>query len=509
MPALKSFFVLATFVVFCNARLPYSQAAEPGDLKEKVWTVTPRGSKSKPSEPKQSIEPIRWRPAQGNPQAALVEELPTAEPPALKTVSRPSSRSRHARFDSINSILPVQFIASLSPLGSRSCDELGCDDIGCDSVRCGGTCDGLNCNGCARTYYWGRVDYLYWWLDGSNVPPLVTTSPVGTGRADAGVLGLSTTGVLVGANQFGESGQSGGRIEFGRWFPDRGNLGWHFAYLGLSDAKDNFAFSSPSVPILARPFFSVEPASVGQNAELVSFPGELEGNVAVGSSTSYDAAEFMFRWIVANNAGRKLHLTAGFQYNGLEDDLRINDFRRVIGGQSSLAIGTTLTENDRFQADNRFGGVALGVLGSSCSGRTTLDWGMRLGLGNNRSKVSISGATTATVPTNGGPDTVVTTTGGLLAQGTNIGSYENDTFAVVPELHFDVGYHLYPQVRLLAGYRFVYWSQVARAAEQIDTSLNLSQLDPAGLVGEPRPQFNLRLTDFWAQGLNVGLDYRF
>jgi hypothetical protein len=50
---------------------------------------------------------------------------------------------------------------------------------------------------------------------------------------------------------------------------------------------------------------------------------------------------------------------------------------------------------------------------------------------------------------------------------------------------------------------------VARAAEQIDPGVNLSQLDPSGLDGEPRPRFDLKQTDFWAQGVSVGVDYRF
>ena len=50
---------------------------------------------------------------------------------------------------------------------------------------------------------------------------------------------------------------------------------------------------------------------------------------------------------------------------------------------------------------------------------------------------------------------------------------------------------------------------MARAAEQIDPAVNLSQLDPGGLVGEPRPQFHLKPNDFWAQGLSVGVDFRY
>jgi hypothetical protein len=59
------------------------------------------------------------------------------------------------------------------------------------------------------------------------------------------------------------------------------------------------------------------------------------------------------------------------------------------------------------------------------------------------------------------------------------------------------------------GYSLVYWSKVIRAGEQIDLNVNPSQFPPGDLVGAPQPQFRAVTTDFWAQGLNFGLDFRF
>lgn len=362
---------------------------------------------------------------------------------------------------------------------------------------------------CRVDQYWARADYLYWWFDGAAAPPLVTTSDPGTGRADAGILGLASTGLLLGNETIGDSGSSGGRIEFGRWFPSRGNLGWHVAYLGVGNVEDHTTFNSDSTAILARPFYNVEPGATGPNAELIALPGELEGNVSVLHSTSLDGFEFMFRQMLASGPKRRLQVVAGYQTNGLDDELSIRDFKRVIGAGSGLAIGTTLTESDRFETENQFHGAAVGVLASTRNCRWTMDLGMQLAFGTNRANVRINGSTTSSVPVAGGANSVATSPGGLLALGTNLGSYEKDAFAVIPQLHVGVGYDWNPRLRMLFGYHFLYWSQLARAAEQIDPGLNLSQLDPAGLNGEPRPQFNMRLTDFWAQGLNAGLEYRF
>ncbi len=55
------------------------------------------------------------------------------------------------------------------------------------------------------------ADYLYYSLDGMDLPALVTTSPVGTAAANIGVIGGNTQ-TLFGANEINDGGRSGGRI---------------------------------------------------------------------------------------------------------------------------------------------------------------------------------------------------------------------------------------------------------------------------------------------------------
>src|SRR5437588_12407155 len=43
---------------------------------------------------------------------------------------------------------------------------------------------------------WFTADYLHGWMQPAHLPPLVTTSPQGTARTSAGVLGLPTTSLL-------------------------------------------------------------------------------------------------------------------------------------------------------------------------------------------------------------------------------------------------------------------------------------------------------------------------
>jgi hypothetical protein len=48
---------------------------------------------------------------------------------------------------------------------------------------------------------WFRAEALLWWSKGSVMPPLVTTSPIGTLPQDAGVLGKNTA-ILLGQRHF-------------------------------------------------------------------------------------------------------------------------------------------------------------------------------------------------------------------------------------------------------------------------------------------------------------------
>ena len=103
---------------------------------------------------------------------------------------------------------------------------------------------------------------------------------------------------------------------------------------------------------------------------------------------------------------------------------------------------------------------------------------MKLALGSTHSRVAIDGTTTTTVP-----GTVpVTYAGGILAQPTNIGVYEQDFFSVMPELGVAVGYDLTCRLRVTCGYTILYWSKVARPGDQIDTELNPSQFPPGRLL---------------------------
>jgi hypothetical protein len=126
-------------------------------------------------------------------------------------------------------------------------------------------------------------------------------------------------------------------------------------------------------------------------------------------------------------------------------------------------------------------------------------------LGDSQQLSDITGATRITLP--GG--TVQSFNGGLLALPTNIGRSRRDRFAVLPEGEVNVAYRLTQSLRVRAGYTLLYLSSVARPGDQIDRAVNSTQLPPNTLRGPALPAFSLHGTDFWAQGVNVGVEYEY
>ena len=85
-------------------------------------------------------------------------------------------------------------------------------------------------------------------------------------------------------------------------------------------------------------------------------------------------------------------------------------------------------------------------------------------------------------------------------------------FSVIPSVEMKLAYQFTERGRAMIGYDFIYWNQVVRPGNQIDRNLNQSQSPIFGggaLVGlaAPLPLFNR--TDFWAHGVNFGLEFRY
>ena len=378
-------------------------------------------------------------------------------------------------------------------------------DDSCAGACPNGTCaDGCGCApgryGCCGPF-WFRGDYLLWWSKGYHVPPLVTTS---TDPADGGILGEPTTSILFGDEEIDFGSQSGGRFWIGCWFDPCRVRGVEFGYFFLGEGSTSFhaASDEDGEPLLSRPFFDTELHE--QNAEPISYPDMWAGEVDVSATSQLYGLEALYRRCLRDSCASRLDFLVGYRYLHLEEGLRITDDLEVIGPGTPYAVGTTVEQLDRFDTTNTFHGAELGIVGRTCLCRWSLELLMKLALGGTRSEAFIDGQTTVTYQ---GSST--TYDGGILALDSNRGAYSTNQFAVVPELGITLGYDLSSRLRATFGYTFLYWSQVARPGDQIDLDVNPLLLPPAQAGGAQRPEFRWVTDDFWAQGMNFGLEYCF
>jgi hypothetical protein len=198
----------------------------------------------------------------------------------------------------------------------------------------------------------------------------------------------------------------------------------------------------------------------------------------------------------------RIDALSGFRYVNFKEDLRISEVNQQVGVTAPIAV----VLNDNFSVRNNFYGGQSGLVGEFRHGPWSLDWFLKVALGNNQQELNINGAQTVTV----GGVPVAAASAGLLAQGTNSGSFSRNEFSVIPEVGLNLGWQATPHIRLYAGYNFLYWTNVLRAADQIDPVLNVnSTVGPPILQRQPpnpaRPAVLFNNTDFWAQGVNFGL----
>jgi hypothetical protein len=363
----------------------------------------------------------------------------------------------------------------------------------CCSDGCCGCCS--QCCHCYDTF--GSAEFLMWWAKGTSLPPLVTTSLPGTPQANAGVLGLNTTSILFGDQIGANKLQGGGRITAGIWLDPDHNVAAGGRFFGLGGDTTRFNQSSTGDPILARPFFN---ATLNQQDALLSaYPGLTRGGVEANLITNnIIGAEAFAEIMMSRDSRRRIDLVGGYQFFRMDDWLEINS-NGVLNQAGNPLNGLRVDVADRFSTHNQFHGGEIGLRGRMARGQWSLNMLGLVGIGNMNQQVTIAGSTTTTL---GGVSN--TAAGGLLTQPSNIGTFERNRFAWIPQLTANVNYHFTPNLSVHLGYNIMWISNVALSGDQIDTTVNLNQP-----VGVNRPAFVFNDQNYWLQGINWGVNWDF
>jgi hypothetical protein len=386
-------------------------------------------------------------------------------------------------------------VTPATPVLSDACFDSACGFLSRWGARLFGCCEPGCCPEPDNCLY-VNAEALLWWIKGTKPPPLVTA-----GSANdqfPGALGQPGTTVLFGGRTIDQDPFGGGRFTLGLWCNECHTLGIEGSFFFLSQQTTRFTASSGGSPVLARPFFN---AGTGiEDAELIAFPNFLAGTVNVGLTTRLLGAEANLRANLCKGCCYRVDLLAGFRFLGLDEDLGINESLRTL-----QVPGGGFAVSDNFNTRNRFYGGQIGLDTELRRGRWFLDLKGKVALGSNNEVVNINGTTVITDPRTG----TSVLSGGLLALSTNSGHFTREMFAVAPEGTIKVGYQFTEYLRAYVGYNFLYMSSVVRPANQIDRVVNTSFLPPATPSLPVRPAFVFKGTDFWAQGVNFGLEFRY
>ena len=345
------------------------------------------------------------------------------------------------------------------------------------------------------------AEYLLWWMkDSPASPPLLST----------GTLGDPDFSVVFGGRDYDTGAQPGGRFTIGY----RLNRDWALEASGFflsSTAVTRTVVSTGALGSarLVIPFFRVDDNREGRLT--MASPGEFQGDVRESLGNSLHGAELNVTRRIAGADRWRLDALAGVRY------LRLRETLSLAGSSVALDVPDVFEVTDVFETTNRFYGAQAGIKAEYGHDRWFAQVTAKVALGVMRQSLDVDG----TLLTNdfndlASPQTFV---GGVFAQPSNIGHYGRDRFAVVPEFGAKVGYRLTPWASLFVGYTFLYASAVARPGNQIDRGVNTTQgmafqtpQTPAPsltLAGPARPAARIRDTDFWAQGLSVGVSFSY
>jgi hypothetical protein len=381
----------------------------------------------------------------------------------------------------------------------------------------------------------------------------------------------NATGTLFG-NEIHNPLSSGARFTLGDWLDNEQTFGVEARYMFLLKTWATFGMG-PNGGVLAIPYTNavsgVEtsyPINLPQTATGFTrvsvnttpdvFVGlynsatleSAAGKLNIRSTSELQGGEANAVWSIGRGANWHLEGIGGFRFIELDETLGIDSTVANVTTQTTqyapalgLPTGNTLVVNqlasvtsriDSFETHNSFSGGQLGLRGEYQWGRFSISAGGQVGLGVMHETVDIDGGTamsgvlTQTPSTNihlaGIPLTVASgasqtitqqsnsTRGGLFAQPTNIGQYTRNAFAVVPEGVLKVNYRFTERVTGSIGYTFLYMSSVAHPGDQINTTVNPTLLTtPPNLSVPPQPIYQFRSADYWAQGINFGVEVRY
>jgi hypothetical protein len=339
---------------------------------------------------------------------------------------------------------------------------------------------------------WAELEFLLWWRSGRFLPPLATGAPGALPQAP----------VLFGGGEVNEQARPGGRLGFGWWLDPCQTVGIGGSFVAVGNARNTFFMDSTQTGFLGRPFFDTDPGAAPgtENTAQVIFnitpppagPGTT-GEFGLVSDSDFMAADAFMRCIWLQGPMSRVDFIFGYQFGRIDESLIIDTLT------ISPTPGPTFTVRDSLLTQNEFHGGHFGLKGQYRWGALGLDLSTKAGFGNMSQRALLAGETDG-----------IAGEGGLLVQPSNAGMHQRDEFSYMHDVGVKLTYYPVEQLKLSVGYSMVFFSDVLRPGDQIETIDGQPAVDSRWFTGQgTRPEFNFNSTHFYLHGLNVGLECRF
>lgn len=361
--------------------------------------------------------------------------------------------------------------------------------MGCEIV-----CD--PCAPCPPMYgymLWAELDFLLWWRSGRYFPALATTPGPGV---------LPGARVLFGDGELTEQARPGGRVNFGMWLEPCQTVGIGGSFLTLGNARASFFADQNQYPnFLAVPFWdtSQPPGSEPNSFPVVNPAVPSIGSISIESNSDFLAADAFMRTLWLQGPVTRVDFIFGYQLARIDEDLLLDTRTEV------QPRGPIIATSDAFLVQNEFHGGHFGLKGQYRWGDLSLDLSAKIGFGNMSQRAQLTGLYREN-------DIIDPARGGFLVHPSNAGEFKRDEFSYMHDVGISLSYYPVERLKLSFGYSMMFFSDVMRPGELIDThgrqpAVDSRQFDtpPAGT----RPIFRFDSTHYYVHGLNAGLEYRF
>jgi hypothetical protein len=335
------------------------------------------------------------------------------------------------------------------------------------------------------------TEYLLWWLREGRLPPTLTTSS----PASQGLLGRPDTRTLYGGDRLEtRHGDrfNGLEVTLAYWLDDTQTLGLEGNAFFLERDSTHFKAVSDGSVLLARPYENPD----GSPASAI-VAGQAPTGPRSGGFVGYSRIELFGE---AAHLVVPLSVSDTFRLEGLGGArfLQMRDRTDLTASGRSLPDQETLFGlEDHYRVENAYYGGEVGLRGELTGGPWSLKLRGEVGLGGDVEQVRAFGVRLVQTPAER-----LVTPAGLTVQASDRGTFDRTAVTMVSEVGCQVGYRLTRHLQVFGGYTFLLWDSPLRSGDQVDTVVNTN---PGTAPARPTIPFKEDL--FWAQGLDVGLDF--